>query len=103
MEKRYVIAMTGAGYWGEGESISVAADRLPTVVQADDAVMIMAVPGEGVDRLSVDKLGRISAYGPNQDEAMAALEEVYVGPWGQRSKGDLKVKTVTIKDVPADN
>ena len=88
--KRYVIAMTGSGYWGEGESISVAAGRLPTVVQADDAVAIMSVPGEGVDRLSLDAMGRVVAYGPNQDEAIGLVEEVYAGAWGPRGKGHLK-------------
>jgi hypothetical protein len=88
-EKRYVVAITSQGYWGEGESISDAVAHLPTSMKPADRVAIMAVPGDGVERLSVDEMGRVSVHGPNQDEAAAALQEVYVGLWGQRGKRHL--------------
>ena len=90
MEKRYAVLMADAGYWSEGDSIADAVAHLPTAVKTADRVAIVAVPGDGVERLSVDEMGRVFVHGPNQDEAAAALEEVYVGPWGQRGKGHLR-------------
>jgi hypothetical protein len=89
MEKRYAVLMGDAGSWAEGDSISDAVAHLPTAVKSADRVAIVAVPGDGVERLSVDEMGRVSVHGPNQDEAAAALQEVYVGLWGQRGKRHL--------------
>jgi hypothetical protein len=83
MEKRYAVLMSDAGYWAEGDSISDAVAHLPTSVGPADRVAIVAVPGDGVERLSVDEMGRVYVHGPRQAEAAAALVEVYVGTWGK--------------------
>ena len=88
-ERRYLVAITSKGYWGEGDSISDAVAHLPTSMEPDDRVAILAVPGDGVERLRIDDMGRVSSHGPNAAQAAAAVEDVYVGLWGQRGKGHL--------------
>ena len=86
---RYLVAITSQGYWGEGKSLDDAVAQLPTLLVPDDQVAIMAVPGDGVSKLSLDEMGRVSAHGPNQAEAVGLIEEVYVGPWGAEGKWHL--------------
>ena len=88
-EKRYLVAITSQGHWGEGKSLDDAVAQLPTLLVPDDQVAIVTVPGDGVERLSLDEMGRISAHGPNQDEAVDLIEQVYVGAWGAEGKWHL--------------
>ena len=85
MGKRYAVMVPDYGYWGEGSSIMAAVGNLPMKLQGDWLVDIVAVPADGVERLSVDGMGQVLVHGPNQDAAAAAMEEVYVGAWEQHT------------------
>jgi hypothetical protein len=89
MAKRYAVLLINLGYWAEGDSIRDAVGHLPTTLRRDEYVAIVAVPADGVERLSVGEVGRVYVHGPNATEAADLLEEIYLGPWGQRGKTHL--------------
>jgi len=94
MQKRkYVLLVTNMGTWCTGESIQDAVSHLLAPLRRDDSVAIAAVTGDDVKRLSVNPMGEVLVHGLAEeagDRCQFVLEEIYIGPWGQRGKTHLR-------------
>jgi len=94
MQKRkYVLLVTNLGTWCTGESIQDAVSHLLAPLRRDDSVAIAAVSADGVERLSVNQMGEVLIHGPAAKEPVPTrpqMEQIYIGPWGQRGKTHLR-------------
>ena len=91
--RKYVLLVTNLGTWCTGDSIQDAVSHLSAPLRRDDSVAIAAVSADGVERLSVNQMGEVLIHGPaEKDRARCqhVLEEIYIGPWGQRGKTHLR-------------